>query len=738
MKNQIKSMKNIIKPIKIGRVVILSALILVAFPLFANAATDLYVSGLNYPTPVDSGTQVYFDIYVKNSGDETAPASGVQLILSGPDNATLTGQISSIGAGSTENIKLSWNATNAGTYNVRACVDTGNIVSETNEYNNCSQTYILTVNSVPVQKTVSLTASPTTVNEGDGSTLSWNTTGVSSCYASGGWSGSKSISGSESTGSLYSTQTFTLTCEGVSDSTTVTVNSQPPLPNPTVNITASPTTITEGNSATLSWSSTNADYCRASGGWSGNKDTSGSQAVYPNYDTTYIIRCYNDDGSSSDSTTIHVNDDPYTPTTPPSVDLYSYRTNIERGESTTLRWNSSNADYCRASGGWSGNRNTSGSISVSPSYNTTYRITCYNNNGSDSDSDSVTIYVDSNEERPTVSIWQYSSYSNYNKATLSWSSNNADYCYASGGWSGSKSTSGSETVYLTESARTYYINCSNSYGSATDSITLNRNLNEPSVSISSARQTINKNESTSLVWSSNDATTCYAYNGWSGRKDLYGSQTVSPDKTTTYTLRCSNSGEAATASHTIYVNQDVVDPTFAVACVAEPYYSRTGQSVVFTSAYSGADEPVSYSWSGVVSGNTRSRTVVFNTAGTKTATIRITDSQGRVRTDTCSTIVRSYTTGGTNYQPSNSEPLTYCDIYSSKSTASKESDSFLAGIFSGFGLVLWYIFLILLNIGLIILLVYYISRAWKEETVKTNGNNNFYREDDYYDNRNNY
>jgi uncharacterized protein (TIGR03118 family) len=50
---------------------------------------------------------------------------------------------------------------------------------------------------------------------------------------------------------------------------------------PTVTISAQPTTITAGQAVTLTWSSTNAATCTASGGWSGNEPTSGTQAVTP-------------------------------------------------------------------------------------------------------------------------------------------------------------------------------------------------------------------------------------------------------------------------------------------------------------------------------------------------------------------------------------------------------------------------------------------------------------------------
>ncbi|MEL1231699.1 MAG: glycoside hydrolase, partial [Candidatus Neomarinimicrobiota bacterium] len=53
----------------------------------------------------------------------------------------------------------------------------------------------------------------------------------------------------------------------------------PSVPNPTASISADPTTVYIGNSTTLTWSSTNATSCAASGAWEGTKSTSGSEDI---------------------------------------------------------------------------------------------------------------------------------------------------------------------------------------------------------------------------------------------------------------------------------------------------------------------------------------------------------------------------------------------------------------------------------------------------------------------------
>jgi hypothetical protein len=62
--------------------------------------------------------------------------------------------------------------------------------------------------------TVTLTASPTLVASGSSSALLWSSTNATSCTASGGWSGTKATSGSQSLTGLTATATYTLTCTG--------------------------------------------------------------------------------------------------------------------------------------------------------------------------------------------------------------------------------------------------------------------------------------------------------------------------------------------------------------------------------------------------------------------------------------------------------------------------------------------------------------------------------------------
>ena len=80
----------------------------------------------------------------------------------------------------------------------------------------------------------------------------------------------------------------------------------PATPAPTVSISADPTSVLVSGETLLTWSSTNASSCTASGAWSGSKATSGTETVTisTSGDNTFTLTCSGDGGSNSASTTV--------------------------------------------------------------------------------------------------------------------------------------------------------------------------------------------------------------------------------------------------------------------------------------------------------------------------------------------------------------------------------------------------------------------------------------------------
>ena len=86
------------------------------------------------------------------------------------------------------------------------------------------------------------------------------------------------------------------------------INVSTPYCPPTINFSANPTSIYQGQSSTLTWSSAYATSCVASGGWSGSKPVNGSQVVVPlpPPSVTYNLQCSGPGGSASGSTIIKI------------------------------------------------------------------------------------------------------------------------------------------------------------------------------------------------------------------------------------------------------------------------------------------------------------------------------------------------------------------------------------------------------------------------------------------------
>jgi hypothetical protein len=154
----------------------------------------------------------------------------------------------------------------------------------------------------PSPPTAALTANPTAVAFGGTSALTWSSTSATACAASGGWSGALPTSGSQSTGALTATTAYSLTCTGpggTSAAAAATVAVAAPAA-PTATVSANPTAVAFGGTSTLTWSSTNATACAASGGWSGALPSSGSQSTGALTATTaYSLTCTGAGGTSN-------------------------------------------------------------------------------------------------------------------------------------------------------------------------------------------------------------------------------------------------------------------------------------------------------------------------------------------------------------------------------------------------------------------------------------------------------
>lgn len=81
----------------------------------------------------------------------------------------------------------------------------------------------------------------------------------------------------------------------------------PTPPAPTVTLTANPASVPNGATTMLTWNSTNATACTASGAWSGSKATSGSQASGAlTSSSTFALTCNGAGGNANQSVTVTI------------------------------------------------------------------------------------------------------------------------------------------------------------------------------------------------------------------------------------------------------------------------------------------------------------------------------------------------------------------------------------------------------------------------------------------------
>jgi len=328
-------------------------------------------------------------------------------------------------------------------------------------------------------------------------------------------------------------------------------------------------TVDYGGNITLSWSTNKVQDCVALGDWSGNKNTTGSEVINSLIlDSTFELICTEMDGEADaerlDSVaykgrkikdTVNI---PVKGPKAPTISLSASPSNVSMNGSTTINWSSKHSSSCTASGDWSGSLATSGSQTISAlTTDSTFNLSCSGAGGSSNKSVNVTV---SSPSTPTITLSASPSSLPFNgSTTLNWSSSNTTGCTASGDWSGSKATSGSQTMSTLTTNSNFNLTCSGAGGSANDSVSVTVAAPLPTLSFTANPGTISQNGSTTLNWSTTDATSCMASGDWSGIKGMSGAETISAlmiDRQ--FTLTCSGAGGTVndTVNVTIVLNSN--------------------------------------------------------------------------------------------------------------------------------------------------------------------------------------
>ncbi|WNC70906.1 hypothetical protein RGQ13_12265 [Thalassotalea psychrophila] len=227
---------------------------------------------------------------------------------------------------------------------------------------------------------ITLSSSTNDVYKSTEFTLTWSSIDATSCTASGDWSGIKSTSGAETLSeAMTGEKNYILDCSGSGGSTSKSVDVIVISPLPTVTVESSVYSALTGDTYTLTWSSTDATSCTASGDWSGIKAASGTESFTDAMagEKKYTLECSGSGGNASESVEVVL-------TIPPlSVTVESSTESAPAGVTYFLIWSSTEVISCTASGDWSGTKATSGTASISePTLGErTYNLTCQGERG---------------------------------------------------------------------------------------------------------------------------------------------------------------------------------------------------------------------------------------------------------------------------------------------------------------------------------------------------------------------
>ena len=203
--------------------------------------------------------------------------------------------------------------------------------------------------------TATVSVSPSSIDLGQSVTVTWSSTGASSCVGTGFNTGSATSGSTTVTPSSGGTKTYSIVCYDPSPTCSLQQTSSYTDDAPGINNCSSNITYI-GGSCFL-----NGGTCRSS------QSQGGGQWLIKQF------QCQGGCSSPSASDTVTVNTPP--PPSDPTVTLSASPSSVVPGESTLLSWSSTEAVSCDGTN-FSTNGDTSGSITLTPSENTTYSVTC--------------------------------------------------------------------------------------------------------------------------------------------------------------------------------------------------------------------------------------------------------------------------------------------------------------------------------------------------------------------------
>ncbi|MBA3550876.1 hypothetical protein H0W32_01560, partial [Patescibacteria group bacterium] len=420
-------------------------------------------------------------------------------------------------------------------------------------------------------------------------------------------------------------------------------------PAPTVSLNANPTTIASGGTSKLTWTSQNATSCTSTDFATGNNPTNsvGVSTGVLTGTKTYTIKCTGPGGVATDPAVVTVTDAP----APPKVTLTATPNRVPYGTNSNLKWTSTNATSCTSSDFATANatNNTTGVSTGNLTAAKTFTITCTGSGGSTPSS--ATVNVDSQPLPPTVTLTaDPTAITTGGSSDLTWTSQNATSCTGTGfNANGATSNAVGVSTGSLNATKAYRIDCSGPGGNAydTETVTVNGGVGPVSVSVSLTAEdySIPRGSSPLLKWTSSNATTCTSsdFTTSGATNNSIGVSTGNINSSKTYTITCSNSGDTASDSVTVNVEDTTITSTCRAETVSGAAISQAAKgTLVYWRIVSPPLNVQSYSWSGTeitTPYTTSSFSKTYATNGVKSVTLTLSLTDGTVKDINCQTLI---------------------------------------------------------------------------------------------------
>lgn len=423
--------------------------------------------------------------------------------------------------------------------------------------------------------TITLWADSNDIPYNSGTTIHWTTTQADSCAIGG--SAVPTAKDDYTTGNLFATRTYTLTCQNIlySRSQSITIRVIESTSPVTLSLWADSYVVPYDGSTTVHWRSQNATTCfeeNFDSGvlvWSGFSDFSGDE-LYANIREPKTVRftCQNSSGPPENRTiTILIDSNTIPASLPPPPPNITFQADSSSGRystlayntGTTLRWSVQYATSCVARSSpnlssWTGSRDpvSGATFTGNLQEETVFYLDCSGPGGSSNEW--VRIYIGNPFLLgPSLSFWADNFVVPSGGSTrLRWASSGATgNCRASGDWSGNRTLNdagGTETGAITGS-KTYRLTCSNAGGSVTAIVNVFVGNENPNASLSLwvDDMVVSTGSSTKIRWNAQNVRrdSCVASADpvapgiWNGIVSFVGEQSTGPlVANQTYTLTC--------------------------------------------------------------------------------------------------------------------------------------------------------------------------------------------------------